>query len=119
MKPVWRIEYWESGGGDSPVYEFIEKLSIRAQSKVSHTFDLLEEFGLTLGLPHVKKVKGCDFWELRILGNDSIRFFYLAVVGHTFLVLHGFMKKQNKTLKKELKIAQVRLREYRSKKLKI
>ena len=110
----WNIVYYESLSGDIPVYDFIENLSPTAKSKVSNTFDLLAEHGIKLGLPHVKKVTGTKLWELRILGGDSIRVFYVATSGRTFLMLHGFIKKSQKAPKKEIKIATARLKEYES-----
>ena len=89
----WNIIYYESLSGDIPVYTFIENLSPTTKSKVSNTFDLLTEYGVKLGLPHVKKVVGTNLWELRILGGDSIRIFYIAAAGRMFLMLHGFIKK--------------------------
>ena len=114
MAHKWRIEYWESKNGDNPIFDFIEKLAFRAQSKISYSFSLLEEYGLELGGHHVKKVKGYDFWELRIIGSDNIRFFYIAAISNTFLLLHGFIKKADKVSRKELKIADKRLNEYKS-----
>lgn len=111
----WNIVYYESPSGGVPVYDFIESLNPTAKSKVSNTFDLLTEFGTKLGLPHVKKVTGTELWELRILGGDSIRIFYIATSGRTFLLLHGFIKKSQKVPKKEIKIALARLKEYRLK----
>lgn len=61
----WNIIYYRSANG-VPVYDFVESLSPTAKSKVSNTFDLLTEFGIKLGSPHVKKVIGTDLWELRI-----------------------------------------------------
>ena len=69
----WNIVYYERLGGNIPVYDFIENLNASAKSKVSNTFDLMAQYGIKLGLPHVKKVIGTDLWELRILGGDSIR----------------------------------------------
>lgn len=112
----WNIIYYESSSGNIPVYDFIESLSPIAKSKVSNTFDLLTEYGVKLGPPHVKKVVGTDLWELRILGGDSIRIFYIATSVKVFLLLHGFFKKSQKAPKKELKIALARLKEYKSKK---
>ncbi|MBI2066271.1 type II toxin-antitoxin system RelE/ParE family toxin [Candidatus Woesebacteria bacterium] len=112
----WNIIYYESPSGDIPVYDFIESLSSTAKSKVLNTFDFLTEFGVKLDLPHVKKVTGTGLWELRILGGDSIRIFYVATSGRTFLLLHGFIKKSQKAPKKEIKIAIARLKEYKSRK---
>jgi phage-related protein len=83
-----------------------------AQAKISNTFDLLLEFGIRLGLPHVKKVVNTNLWELRIVGGDNIRIFYVASSGKKFLLLHGFVKKTQKTNKNELKTAIFRLKEF-------
>jgi phage-related protein len=87
-------------------------LSPNAQAKISNTFDLLLEFGIRLGLPHVKKVVNTNLWELRIVGGDNIRIFYVASSGKKFLLLHGFVKKTQKTNKNELKTAIFRLKEF-------
>lgn len=112
----WNIIYYESSSGDIPVFDFIERLNPVAKSKVSNTFDLLAEYGVKLGRPHIKKVEGTDLWELRILGRDSIRIFYIATSGRVFLMLHGFIKKSQKAPKKEIKVALSRLKEHRQRK---
>jgi len=111
----WDIVYFEGGSGKTPIYDFIENLNANAKAKILNTFDLLAEYGTRLGLPHVKKVTGTELWELRILGGDSIRIFYIAMSGRVFLLLHGFIKKSQKTPKKEIKIALKRLKEYQNK----
>ena len=112
----WIIVYYESSSGNVPVYDFVESLSPIAKSKILNTFDLLTEFGIRLSSPHVKKVTGTELWELRILGGDSIRIFYITASGKTFLFLHGFIKKSQKTPKKEIKTALLRLKDHKSRK---
>ena len=110
----WKIIYFKTETGKFPVYVFIESLTSLAQAKVIHSLDLLEEFGILLGLPHVKKISGTDLWELRVLGKDNIRIFYIAMTGKSFLLLHGFVKKKQKADIKEIKTAEKRLQEYRN-----
>lgn len=109
----WKIEYYSSKNKQEPVKDFIDNLDYKAKAKVYYSLELLEEFGLNLKLPHVKKLSGLPLWELRILGKNSIRFFYIAKTGKIFLILHGFVKRKQKTPKKEIRIAMVRLEEYR------
>lgn len=109
----WKIVYYHDNQGNELVYKFIESLDSNAQAKLSNTFDLLVQFGIGLGLPHVKKVVNFDFWELRILGADNIRIFYIASAGRQFILLHGYIKKSQKTDKKELRTASSRLKEYK------
>lgn len=110
----WDIVYFKSSNGSNPIYDFIESLNTKAKAKILNTFDLLTEYGTRLGLPHVKKVTGTKLWELRILGSDSIRVFHVATPGRVFLLLHGFIKKSQKTPNKEIKIALTRLKEHQS-----
>lgn len=108
----WRIIYYETAHNNFPVYDFIESVSIKVQAKIANTLDLLEQYGTALGPPHVKKMVNYPLWELRILGKDNIRIFYVAHTGKTFLLLHGFVKKKQKTDKKEIKIAIDRLNDH-------
>lgn len=113
MEEKWKVILYRTLQGDSPVKIFIDSLESKAQSKISSSIKLLEVFGILVGLPHVKKIEGTSLWELRILGSDSIRIFYITVTGKTFLLLHGFKKKKNKTPSKEIKIAKERLADHR------
>lgn len=114
MDEKWKIKYYKTISAKSPVEEFIDQLNFKAQNKVSDTLDLLKDFGINLGMPHVKKVAGTSLWELRIVGGDSIRIFYITQADRVFLLLHGFQKKKQKTDKKEIDIALKRLIEYKS-----
>ncbi len=114
MEEPWKVILYRSLSGDYPVQQFIDSLEIRAQSKVQDTIKSLQEFGIRLGLPHVKKLTGTELWELRIVGSDSLRILSVAIRGKTFVLLHGFKKKKDKTPPKEIKIAESRLAELRS-----
>ena len=114
MQEQWKILLYQTLQGDSPVKEFIDSLEQRAQAKVYDAINLLRSFGIRLGSPHVKKVTGTEMWELRILGADSIRVLYIAITGKTFLILHGFKKKKDKTPPKEIKTAEQRLADHRT-----
>lgn len=115
MTKKWNIIYWESNRGIAPVYEFIESLEERLQSKIYNSLELLEEYGPQIGSSHSKKLKGFDIWELRILGSNNLRVFYTAIIGRSFLLLHGIKKKSQKAPTKEIKTAQRRYEEYLAK----
>jgi len=87
----------------SSVEKFITKLEEKTIAKVLRTVDLLEQFGNKLGLPHSKKVR-TSLFELRIRGQQEVRIFYIFKKGEIIL-LHGFIKKSQKTPSKELKQA--------------
>jgi len=114
MDQKWEITYYETSQGNSPIFEFIQSLDVKIQNKIADVLDLLEEYGTLVGPPHSKKVTGTPLWELRILGGENIRIFYVAVIGRNFLLLHGFQKKKQKTDKREIKTAINRLNDYKS-----
>lgn len=115
MNEGWDIVYYQAPNqNSSPVQDFIQGLEKRAQNKIVRTLELLEDFGIDIGPPYAKKLTGTELWELRILGADNIRIFYISVQGKTFLLLHGFIKKRQKTDKREIETALARLREYHS-----
>jgi phage-related protein len=75
----WEIEYFETGKGRCPVQEFIDSLDTRSKAKIARTLDLLEEFGIKLGMPYAKHVEG-DLWELRTrAGSNQYRIIYVSV----------------------------------------
>jgi hypothetical protein len=51
---LWNIEYYKSGNGKFPVEEFINSLEVKSQARIAKTLDLLEEFGIELGMPYTR-----------------------------------------------------------------
>jgi phage-related protein len=69
------------------------------------------EFGPNLGMPHTRAL-GEGLFELRVKGLEGIaRVFYCTVVQRRIVMLHAFIKKSQKTPKRELDIAKRRLQE--------
>ncbi|MHB8170082.1 MAG: helix-turn-helix domain-containing protein [Thermincolia bacterium] len=70
---MYEIEYYAEKG-KIPVFEFIKEQTPKAQAKILREIDLLEEFGLFLGEPHIKKMRGTDdLWELRIKQKGVVK----------------------------------------------
>lgn len=85
------------------IEKFISALEKPTLAKVLRTIDLLEKFGRKLGMPHSKKISS-NIFELRTRGHQETRIFYCFHNGAAYL-LHGFIKKTQKTPKKELDAA--------------
>jgi phage-related protein len=76
--------------------------------------DLLEEFGIDLGMPYAKYLEK-QLWELRIrLGRNRYRIIYFLVTGKTFILLHGLAKKTDGVPRADLEIANKRRDDYLS-----
>lgn len=88
---------------DSALEKFVQSLEKSTAAKTLRTIDLLELFGPQLGMPHARKITNRLF-ELRIRGSQEVRIFY--TFHKKFIVLlHGFVKKSEKTPRKEIRIA--------------
>ena len=67
--------------------------------------------GPNLGEPHTKAF-GDGLFELRLKGAEGIaRVFYGTLVSRSIVILHSFIKKSQKTPRRELEIAERRLKE--------
>ncbi|MBI5199422.1 MAG: type II toxin-antitoxin system RelE/ParE family toxin [Nitrospirae bacterium] len=112
----WAIEYYVTSSGRCPVKEFIDSLSDEGQAKYIFITRLLKEYGVAVKEPYVKQIAGHrKLFELRIKDKSGIsRILYFAHTGRKFILLHGFTKKTDKTLKKEIEIAERRMKDYLS-----
>jgi len=109
---VWRIDYYQTAGGKAPVADFIDSLDVKSKAKVAKTIDLLEQFGVSLGMPYAKHIEG-QLWELRTHYNrNRYRIIYFLVTGQTFILLHGFIKKSGPIAEGDLQIARTRHEDY-------
>jgi len=93
---------------DGSLENFIESLEKPTIAKVLRTVDLLERFGSRLGLPHSKRISA-RLYELRIRGAQEVKIFYTFHKSQIFL-LRGFIKKSEKTPKKEIQAALQKLK---------
>ena len=88
---------------DNKLDKFIASLGKETGPKVVRAIELLEEFGPRLGMPHSRKVQD-DIFELRIRGIQEVRIFYVFHKD-SIILLQSFIKKSQKTPKKELDLA--------------
>ncbi len=79
-----------------------------------HLVEMIEEFGPALGLPYTKAI-GEGLFEIRAKGKEGIgRSFFFTVQGQEIIILHSFIKKSQKTPKRELATARKRLKKVKS-----
>lgn len=106
------IEYYTRSNRTSPIQEFINELPDKAQVKTIETFGLLRDYGLEVGMPHIRPLSGMQgTWEVRIKSNKNIYRYPFIIEGGTAVILHAFAKKTQKTPEKELKMIKRRTKE--------
>lgn len=106
--------YYQDKRGNCDVKDFIHSLPEVPKDKVFRAIKPLTEFGLGTHLLNTKKLIGTPLWEVRVLGKYSIRIFFTVVVNGIVLILHGFVKKTQKTPVREIGLAIKRLEDWKS-----
>jgi phage-related protein len=76
-----------------------------------HILEIIEEFGPAIGKPYTAPM-GNGLFEIRAKGKEGIgRSLFCTVKGKEIIVLHSFIKKTQKTPKRELEKARNRMKE--------
>lgn len=105
----WETIEYTKENGETPVDEFMDELNTKEEAKVLRSIALLEEFGLIIGMPHVRHLDD-GIYELRTKFSSNI---FRVTIFHWYkdkiVLLHGFKKKTQKTPPREIK----RAKEYR------
>ena len=87
----------------------VEALPADMRARLARIANLIEEMGLErVGEPHVKHVEG-RLWEMRLKGRSGIsRALYVAASGQRFVIVRVFVKKAEKTPRREIELALTR-----------
>ena len=102
--------FYVNSMGHKPIREWILELPKADRHSIGKDIQKVE-FGWPLGRPHCASL-GADLWEVRsTLARDHIaRVIFCMVDGHMIL-LHGFIKKTQKTPKVDIDLALKRMKE--------
>ena len=102
----WSVTFY-----DSRVESGILALPAGFLARFIRYAERMELFGPDLGMPHTRAMGG-GLFELRIKAGEGIaRVFYCTIVNRRIVVLHHFIKKSQKTPRRDLDIARKRLEE--------
>ena len=99
--------------GAEPVRDWLKDLSKADRIKIGGDICTVE-LGWPSGMP-VCRTLGDGLYEVRTRLSDRTARVLFGIEGDEMLLLHGFIKKSQKTPKDDLAMARNRLRKYRSK----
>ena len=108
-----KILYFLSSDSENPIKDFIDSLELKQKAKIFRLFQTIQQYGLEAVMPHIKKLTGLPVWEIRILGKDNIRMLYLFIDAESICILHGFVKKSQKTSAKDITTAMNRYQDWK------
>lgn len=114
---MYSVEFYETDDGKSDVWDFLEELRGKSEKnkdariqykQIVLCIELLQEKGTYLP-DNITKFIDDGIWELRP-GHNRIFYFYYD--NNTFILLHHFRKKTNKTPSGEIQKAKNERNDY-------
>lgn len=108
--PEIPVRFYRTVAGRKPALEWLQKLDKDDRHAIG--LDLMRvQFGWPIGMPLVRSLKQ-GLWEVRsALPSQRIARLILCFHDETLVVLHGFIKKTQKTPADELALARQRMKE--------
>ena len=107
------IEFYKTSSGTNPVEDFLDSLSDQRAQKLARVLRLIERLE-RVPEQYLKKLVGTDqLWEIRVqAGGKSYRLLGFLDGPVLLILTNGFLKKQQKTPRQEVELAQRRRAEY-------
>ena len=111
---MYDIYFYRDSRGYQPVLEYLRELGGRNDknsrikfNKIGDYIEALSRHGTRLTEPYIKHIE-CEIWELRPLKD---RIFFVAWHNESFVLLHYFTKKTQKTPRNEIEKAKKELKD--------
>jgi len=95
IAPILNVHFFRTDAGNEPVREWLTDLP-REHRRMIGTDIKTVQIGWPIGMPVVRKLD-TGLWEVRIDLGDTIARVLFTVVGSDMVLLHGFIKKSQKT----------------------
>lgn len=107
---ILTVNFYRTDAGNEPVRDWLKELP-RDDKRIIGEDIKTAQLGWPLGMPLIRKMNK-NLWEVRSSLPDGIARVFFTVDGSQMILLHGIIKKSNKTPQNELKTANARLGNY-------
>lgn len=107
-EPILTVDFYRADSGSEPVRDWLRELTVEDRKAIGTDIKTVQ-YGWPLGMPLVRKMEP-GLWEVRCDIADGIARVLFTVTGGQMVLLHGFVKKAQKTPDNELKTARNRLK---------
>jgi len=105
-QPKLPVRFFRTTEGREPVREWLKSLPERERKAIGDEIRTVQ-FGWPIGMPLVRKLDA-RLWEVRVgLPNRTGRVLF-TIVDQQAVLLHGFIKKSQKTPARDLAVARQR-----------
>ncbi|CAM3680277.1 type II toxin-antitoxin system RelE/ParE family toxin [Polynucleobacter antarcticus] len=110
--PILNVHFYESEQGQEPVKQWLRLLPQGDKKSIGEDIKTVQ-FGWPLGMPLVRHM-GDRIWEVRSKVGNGIARVMFVLDGNSMILIHGFIKKQQKTPKPDLDLAKERIKKLRN-----
>ena len=108
----FEVVFYEKDDGQCPVEDFLKKIDVKMRAKIVGLLEILEEKGNVLREPYSKHLEDGIF-ELRCkVGSNITRILYFFYYQGKIILTNGFVKKVQKTPRKEISTAKTYRADY-------
>jgi len=107
-EPILSVVFYRTEAGSEPVREWLRELTVEDRKAIGIDIKTVQ-YGWPLGMPLVRKMEP-GLWEVRCDTADGIARVLFTAKGGQMVLLHGFVKKTQKTPDNDLKTARNRLK---------
>ncbi len=112
ITPVLQARFYKTPSDSEPVRDWLKTLSAMDRKIIGEDLKTVQ-LGWPLGMPLVRKLDK-DLWEVRIRLEGRIARVLFTASDGVMILLHGFIKKSEKTPKDDLALAKRRIGDLRS-----
>jgi phage-related protein len=106
-----RVVFFRTLTGAEPVREWLKELARSDRKTIGEDIKTVQ-FGWPIGLPLVRKLD-TELWEVRSRLQRRIARVIFSIQGDLMILLHGFVKKSQKTPAADLSTARNRLKQFK------
>jgi phage-related protein len=107
-----KVVFYKTELGNEPVREWLKNLT-REEKKIIGEDIKTVQFGWPIGMPLIRKLES-DIWEIRSHLKNRIARVLFTIITDKMILLHGFIKKSQKTSQDDITLAKKRAKEVRS-----
>ncbi|WP_297925437.1 type II toxin-antitoxin system RelE/ParE family toxin [Metallibacterium sp.] len=97
------MQFYATASGKEPVRDWLRGFGPEIKRRIGEDLKAVQ-FGWPIGMPLVRKMEP-GLWELRSSIPGGIARVLFTVVGAHIVLLHGFVKKQQRTSRQDLDLA--------------
>lgn len=106
-----RVVFFRTAPGAEPVREWLKELERSDRKTIGEDIKTVQ-FGWPIGLPLVRKIDS-ELWEVRCQLHRRIARVIFTIQHDVMILLHGFIKKSQKTPTSELSTSRNRLKQFK------